>query len=281
MLKTILVDSAFFTERGQKELNALFDSKAKLFQSPKPPQLIAQLIQSCTSDGDLILDFFAGSGTTGQAVLAQNAIDGGSRRCVLVQLPEPLNPANEGQREAAEFCDAIRKPRNLAELTKERLRRAARKIKGERASFAGDLGFRTFKLDSSNIRSWNPDPENLEQTLLDSVEHLKPGRTEADVLYELLLRRGLDLCAPIETRLIATKKIHCVGDGVLFACLAERVVRGDVEALAAGIVDWHEMLAPGAEATCVFRDDAFEDDVVKTNMAAILQQHGLANFQSI
>jgi adenine-specific DNA-methyltransferase len=281
MLKTILVDNAFFTERGQKEFNALFDSKAKLFQSPKSPHLLVQLVQSCTGAGDLILDFFAGSGTTAQAVFAQNATDGGSRRCVLVQLPEPLDPANENQREAAKFCDSMQKPRNIAELTKERLRRAAKKIRDETPRFAGDLGFRVFKLDSSNIRAWNPDRDNLDQTLLDSVDHLESGRTETDILYELLLKRGLDLCAPVDTRVIAKKTVHSVGRGALLACLSDRIMRSEVEALAAGIVDWHETLAPGAETACIFRDSAFEDDVAKANMAAILEQHGLSNVRAL
>jgi len=147
--------------------------------------------------------------------------------------------------------------------------------------FAGDLGFRVFKLDSSNIRAWEPDREDLDKTLLDSVEHIKPGRTEADVLYELLLKLGLDLCVPIETRTLGGKEVHAVGGGVLMACLAEKIGRGEVEALAQGIVDWHKELAPAGNITCVFRDSAFADDVAKTNMAAILQQHGIANVRSL
>lgn len=146
---------------------------------------------------------------------------------------------------------------------------------------AGDLGFRVFRLDSSNIRAWEPDRDDLDQSLFDSVEHLKPGRTEADVLYELLLKLGLDLCVPIETRSIAGKDVHAVGGGVLIACLAERIERTDVETLAQGIVGWHKTLAPAGGTTCVFRDSAFEDDVAKTNMAAILEQHGIANVRSL
>ncbi len=147
--------------------------------------------------------------------------------------------------------------------------------------FAGDLGFRVFKLDSSNIRAWEPDRDDLDQTLLDSVEHLKTDRTEEDMLYELLLKLGLDLCVPIETRTIAGKEVHAIGGGVLIACLAEKIARDEVEALAQGIVDWHEELAPAGDTTCVFRDSAFADDVAKTNLAAILEQHGIANVRSL
>ena len=147
--------------------------------------------------------------------------------------------------------------------------------------FAGDLGFRVFKLDSSNIRTWEPDRDDLDKTLLDSVEHLTPGRTEADVLYELLLKLGLDLCVPIEMRTLSGKDVHAVGGGVLMACFAEKIERGDVEALAQGIAEWHKALAPAGDTTCVFRDSAFADDVAKTNLAAILEQHGVANVRSL
>ena len=168
------------------------------------------------------------------------------------------------------------------ELTKERLRRAAKKVKEEHPAFAGDLGFRVFKLDSSNIRAWEPNRrDDLEQSLLDSLEHLKAGRTEADILYELLLKLGLDLCVPIETRAIAGKDVYAVGGGVLVACLAERIRRDEVEALAQGIVDWYLKLDPAGDTTCVFRDSAFADDVAKTNMAAILEQAGIQNVRSL
>jgi adenine-specific DNA-methyltransferase len=264
---------------SSKEVQALFDRK-KVFDNPKQTRL-SQRILDFSNDNAVILDFFAGSGTTAHAVMAQNAADGGKRRFILVQLPEPLDPENKDQKVAAEFCDKLGKPRNIAELTKERLRRAAKKIKDENPLFSGDLGFRVFKLDSSNIRAWEPDRDDLDKTLLDSVEHLKEGRTEADVLYELLLKLGLDLCVPIETRTIAGKEVHAVGGGVLMACLAETITRDDVEALAQGIVEWHKELAPAGDTTCVFRDSAFADDVAKTNLAAILEQHGIANVRSL
>jgi Adenine specific DNA methylase Mod len=277
-----LVDNAGTNEDAFEELAALFGVE-RVFGFTKPTSLIQYLIRAVTfqEKSGIIMDFFAGSGTTGHAVMAQNAVDGGTRRYILAQLPEPLDPENKDQKVAAEFCDKLGKPRNIAELTKERLRRAAKKIKDENPMFAGDLGFRVFKLDSSNIRAWEPDRDNLEQTLLDSMEHIKPDRTETDVLYELLLKLGLDLCVPIETRTFAGKEVHSVGGGVLMACLAPKIERAEVEALAQGIVDWHKALAPAGDTTCVFRDSAFADDVAKTNMAAILEQHGITNVRSL
>lgn len=267
------------TDDGTKNLQAILGEK--VFDNPKPIQLIGRVIEHGSDDTSIVLDFFAGSGTTGHAVMAQNAIDGGTRRYILVQLPEPLDPENKDQKVAANFCDQHGKPRTIAEITKERLRRAAKKIKEENPRFHGDLGFRVFKLDSSNIRTWEPDPHDLEASLFNSIEHLKADRSEADILYELLLKLGHDLCVPIEKRIYAGKAVHSVGGGVLLVCLATLVTREEVEPLAQGIVAWHGELAPAGDTTCVFRDSAFADDVAKTNLAAILQQHGLEIIRSL
>ena len=111
--------------------------------------------------------------------------------------------------------------------------------------------------------------------------HIHGGRSEQDVLYELLLKLGLDLCVPIETRTIAGKVVHAIGAGTLLACLDGAIAREKVEPLALGIAGWHKELAPAGENTVVFRDSAFADDVDKTNLAAILQQHGLENVRSL
>ncbi|HHK0097685.1 TPA: site-specific DNA-methyltransferase [Pseudomonas aeruginosa] len=262
------------------EVKGLFDD-VKVFDTPKPINLIRRLTEIGSSDNDVVMDFFAGSGTTGHAVMAQNAFDNSSRRYILAQLPESLDPTNKDQKTAAEFCDKLGKPRTIAELTKERLRRAAAKIKADNPDWQGDTGFRVFKLDHSNIRAWNPNPADLEASLFDHQDHLLEGRSEADVLYELLLKLGLDLCVPIEQRTIAGREVHSVGGGVLMACLAEQITREQVEPLAQGIINWHKELAPAGDTTCVFRDSAFENDVAKTNLAAILEQHGIQNVRSL
>jgi adenine-specific DNA-methyltransferase len=253
------------------------------FGYPKPSTLIRKAVYQATraNSMDIILDFFAGSGTAGHAVMAQNAADGGTRRYILVQLPEPLDPENKDQKTAADFCDQLGKPRTIAELTKERLRRAGKKIKEENPLFAGDLGFRVFKLASSNIRAWEPDRENLAATLAEHAEHLKTERTEADILFELLLKLGLDLTVPIEKKTIAGKTVHSIGVGTLLVCLAAQIAAAQVEPLALGIVFWYKQLAPAGETQVVFRDSAFADDVAKTNLTAILQQHGLDNVRSL
>ncbi|WP_254611616.1 site-specific DNA-methyltransferase [Pseudomonas aeruginosa] len=279
LAKSIWLDKEFNNDYGRKSIKELLG--APVMDFPKSPFLIQRIVSIASRSSDIVMDFFAGSGTTGHSVMAQNAIDGARRRYILVQLPEPLSAEVKEQKVAAEFCDALQKPRTIAEITKERLRRAGNKVKEDDPLFSGDTGFRVFKLATSNIQAWNPNPSDLEQTLFAHQDHLVEGRTESDILYELLLKLGLDLCVPIDKRSIQGKDVHSVGGGVLMACLAEHITRDDVEPLAQGIVAWHEELQPVGDATCVFRDSAFADDVAKTNLAAILEQHGIQNVRSL
>ena len=266
---------------GNATLTELFSEK-NVFSNPKPIELLSGVISVSNAKGtDIVLDFFAGSGSAAHAVVANNAMYGDRLKYILVQLPEPLDPKNDDQRIAADFCDKLGKPRNIAELTKERLRRATKKIKDGTPMFAGDLGFRVFKLDTSNIRAWEPNRDDLKEMLLDSIDHIKPDRSQDDILYELLLKLGLDLCVPIVTRTVAGKAVRSIGAGILIACLDEKIAREDVEQLALGIAEWHKQLEPTGDTTVIFRDSAFEDDVAKTNMAAILKQHGLGNVRSL
>lgn len=251
------------------------------FEFPKDETVLQDLIAMATSPDDVVVDFFAGSGTTGHAVMVQNVSDGGGRRYIVVQLQERLNIKKKEHKAAVDFLENLSRPHNIAELTKERLRRAAAKIKNENPTFIGDLGFRVFKLDSSNIRSWEPDRDDLEGSLLQNVEHIKSDRTEDDILYELLLKLGLDLCVPIETRTIAGKSVHSVGAGTLIASIDEKIDVSEVEGLAHGIAEWYEEIAPAGDTTVVFRDSAFADDVAKSNVTAILAQRGLGNVRSL
>ena len=207
----------------QKHLNAKSSEDLRaidmpeIFEFPKPVSLICELVLGGSfftkTDCDIILDFFAGSGTTAHAVMTQNVMDGGNRRYILIQLPEPLDPYKKTQESAANFCKKIKRPLNIAELTKERLRRAIRKIKADNPRYKGDLGFQVFKLDSSNIREWDSRPDELEDSLKASVDHIKSDRSELDILYELLLRFGLDLCVPIKKRSIVSKEVYSIIGG--------------------------------------------------------------------
>ncbi len=263
--KSVWIGGQLSSDSGKRSVKALMPGEA--FDFPKSVDLIRNVVTMATTGNDLILDFFAGSGTTGEAVMAQNAADGGNRRYVLVQLPEPLNPANKAQKSASDFCDTLGRPRNIAELTKERLRRAAQKIKREFPESAADFGFRVYKLATSNLKAWAPG-KVLEEDLLSAADNLMPGRTEEALLVELLLKQGIDLTEPAVTRVIAGCEVHAFGGGALMVCLGE-VTAKVAEALADGISDWAGKLASAAPTTIFFKDMGFENDQAKANIDAI------------
>lgn len=261
-----------WSQEGTSEIAELFGN-GKVFPFPKPSSLLKHLLSVCGIQEDaLILDFFAGSSPSAHAVMKLNTEYNAKYRFIMVQLPEFCDEGSEAS--MAGF-------KTIADIGKERIRRAAVKIKEENPTYDGDLGFKVFKLDSSNIRAWNPDKSDLEQTLLDHAEHLVVGRSEEDVLYELLLKRGVDLTVPIEQREIEGKAVYSIGYGVLFACLDTAISRDEVETVAQGIVAWHQELEPTSDTQVVFRDSAFADDIAKTNMTAILEQNGIAHVRSL
>ena len=169
----------------------------------------------------------------------------------------------------------------IADLTAERIRRVAAALQTKRGNTNIDLGFRKYYLSNSNIQAWDPKPSNLEQSLFDSVENILKDRNESDVLSELLLKLGLDMCVPVSKRSVDGREVFSVADGVLFACLTPSIDAQDVEVLAASIVEWHREVSPSVSTTCVFLDNAFSDDVAKVNLTAILQQNGIKNVRSL
>lgn len=237
------------------------------FDTEKHVDLLSRIIEWTTSDHDIVLDFFAGSGATGHAVWKVNQEDAGSRRFIMVQLPEKLEKNKEFD--------------TIFDMTIKRLHLARQELRNVTSESQMDLGFKVFDLGSSNIVAWNPDKSNLENTLMAHSEHLVPGRSEQDVLYELLLKRGVELTAPIEEKEIAGKKVYSIGFGVLFACLDKKIQRDQIEELAHGIIDWHKELDPISDTQVVFRDSAFENDVTKANMTAILEQNDIKHVRSL
>jgi len=269
------------SKKASIDLRALLNGS--VFSNPKPVPFVQRMLEivPAANKEELVLDFFAGSGTTAHAVFNQNAADGGKRRFIVVQLPEPLDPSEKDQSAAAHFCEALSRPLTITEITKERIRRAAKKAKSDSPLFQGDAGFRVFRLAFSNIRAWEPDAADIANSLLKNAEHLVQGRTEQDVLYELLLKLGLDLCVPIEAKSIVGKDVHAIGGGALIVCLADGLTKDLIEPLSAGIVAWHKELAPSVDTRVVFNDSGFADDIAKTNMAAILNQSGIADVRSL
>ena len=269
MLKTILLDKDFYTEKGQKELNTLFNTKAKLFQSPKSPFLLYQLQQAILDSNEICLDFFAGSGSTADALMRLNADDGGSRTFICVQLPEKTAPKSEAFNAGYKY---------IADLTKERIRRAGEKLKNDQSLAQGkslDTGFRVFKLDTSNLNAWDGSVQNFEQNVYAAAENIKADRSEEDVLYEILLKSGLHLAQPIEEKTIAEKRVFSIGAGALFICLANDLTT----AVAEGIGQWKQELAP---VTChvIFKDNGF-NDMEKTNSIQLLKRYGINEVNTI
>ncbi|EGM9464841.1 site-specific DNA-methyltransferase [Escherichia coli] len=255
-------------QEAKQELKKLMEGESVFFDTPKPLRLLDRILHlATTNDKDcIILDFFAGSGTTAHATLNKNIADSGSRRYIAVQLPEKIDDE---------------KYYTISELTKERLRRAGKKVREDNPEWKGDVGFRVFKLDTSNIRPWEATAETLSEQLDAYVSPILEGRSEEDLLTELMLKRGIDLSVNVETRQFDGLTVSCVDGGKLFTCFTSQIPASSVEELTKGILDWHKSLKAGKDTVCYFLDDAFENNVAKTNLCAILEQHGLTNLHSL
>ena len=255
-------------QEAKQELKKLMEGESVFFDTPKPLRLLDRILHlATTNDKDcIILDFFAGSGTTAHATLNKNIADSGSRRYIAVQLPEKIDDE---------------KYHTISELTKERLRRAGKKVREDNPEWKGDVGFRVFKLDTSNIRPWEATAETLSEQIDAYVSPILEGRSEEDLLTELMLKRGIDLSVNIETRQFDGLTVSCVDGGKLFTCFAKQIPASSVEELTKGIIDWHKSLKAGKDTVCYFLDDAFENNIAKTNLCAILEQHGLTNLHSL
>lgn len=250
------------TEHGSKEIRDLFG--AQVFSYPKPTGLVRFLIEVIGDRDAVIMDFFAGSGTTGDAVLQQNAKDGGDRRFILVQLPEVLDEKSSNQNTAAVFCKANGLKPNLAEVSKERLRRAGTRIlEGQpHSDWNRDVGFRVLKIDTSNMADVYYTPDSTNQgDLLAQVDSIKQGRTGEDLLFQVLVDWGVDLTLPIRRETVQGKTVFFVDDNALVACFDTGVTEELVKELAG-----HEPVR------VVFRDTGFVSDAVKINVEQIFRQ---------
>lgn len=248
-------------KKGTKDVRNCFDG-IKTFDFPKPIGIIKKMLFLSTAlkGDDIILDFFSGSATTAHAVMQLNAEDGGNRKFIMAQLPEVCEEGTEAAKAGY---------KNICEIGKERIRRAAKKIKEENPLFAGDVGFKVFKLDTSNLIPWNPDPENIDLTLRNAVENTLMDRSREDLLYEVLLKCNLPLTLPIEEKKVGENSVYIVGMGALAICLDTRI---PVE-VAEAIVKFSKEYAPIVPMRVVFRDNGF-NDVTKTNVMQILKQNG-------
>ncbi|EEV8639931.1 site-specific DNA-methyltransferase [Escherichia coli] len=258
-----------FNQEGTKEVEELLGPN--IFSFPKPTSLIEFFfgfeINDESDKSGIYLDFFSGSCSSAQAVLHLNLQDNGSRRYIMVQLPELISASSEAYKSGY---------KTIAEISKERIRRAAAKIKQENPDYQGDLGFKVLKLDSTNIKPWELDFDLTEQDLEDQISNIKHGREEEDVLYEVLLKYGLDLTLPITEHSVAGHKVFDIGMGALMICLSDDITLDVVE----GIAKLKDELNPEIMRV-VFKDAGFADDVVKTNAVQILKQAGIEDVRSL
>ena len=270
LYNTIIDDIANNT--GAKLLKSLFE-EIKIFDYPKPSDLISKILQiGKVEKNDIILDFFSGSATTAHAVMQLNAEDGGNRKYIMVQLPEICDEKSEAYKAGY---------KNICEIGKERIRRAGEKIKADETLPAEnreklDIGFKVFKLDSSNIKEWDSETEDLKQSLFDSIDNIKSDRTSLDILYEILLKYGLDLNVPI----VENKHFYSIGGGTLLINLDKEI---DMEVIDSICEEYKTLLEIDEDfkTTVVLRDSSFADDVDKTNTMKKLEQVGIKEVRSI
>ena len=238
------------------------------FDTPKIVFVVKEHINSLTQNEDIVLDFFSGSATTAHAVMQLNAEDGGNRKFIMVQLQELIDEKSEAYK--AGYM-------NICEIGKERIRRAGEIIKEENKDKENienlDIGFKVLKLNTSNIRKWQPDYNNLEQSILDYVDNYEEGRTELDLVYEIMLKYGLDLTYLVDELVIANKRVYSIGSGMLMICLDNEITTE----VAKGIIEKIKELKPESTRV-VFKDNGFKTDSNKTNVKEILKYGEIEEF---
>lgn len=243
-----LWDDVSNAANASDEIKKLFDGI--VFDTPKPTPYIKRMLELSTKKDSVILDFFSGSATTANAVMTLNAEDGGSRKYILVQVPE----TTAGNSNAAKAGYT-----NICEIGKERIRRAAENIRKEYPDGKMDTGFRVLKLDSSNMKDVYYDPAQIrQQSLADAADNIKEDRTPEDLLFQVMLELGVFLSSRIEEKTIAGKKVFDVAEGHLMACFDNDVTEETVRAIARERPDY-----------AVFRDSSMADDSVAANFEQI------------
>ena len=250
-------------ESGSLLIKDLFSFK--LFDYPKSLHTLKRIVSLGANDNDVILDFFSGSSTTAHAILQLNSENNFNLNFIMVQIPEPIDVKSEAYKAGY---------KNICEIGKERIRRAGDKIVEESGNKDLDIGFKVFKLDSSNLEKWDPDYNNLEQTLLKAQDNIKQDRTQEDLIYELMLDYGVDLTLPIEKHETQKNTIYSLGFGALVICLDDNITHD--------IADEIIKITEDAEISrVVFKDNGFASDSDKTNIKEILKTNNIDEFITV
>lgn len=247
---TLPKDSVSMYNKGTQDVQDLFNGK-RVFENVKPVSLIQYLARIYSSKEDIVLDFFSGSGTTAQSVMTLNQEDDLCRRFILVQIDEITDEKSDAHKEGfMTICD----------IAKERIRRAGAKIKAENPNV--DTGFRVFKCDSSNMKDVYFHPNDYSQDLLAGLEdNIKEDRTDLDLLFDCMLRWGVELSLPLSQKKVGSCTIHNVNDGDLVACFDGKITEEVIDQIAA--------MNP---LRVVFRDSSFEEASEKMNLFELFKQ---------
>lgn len=260
---TVLKDKGS-TKSGSNTLKDLL-GYSDVFDFPKPVSLIKFLLSLVLKDDDIVLDFFGGSSTTAHAVMELNVEDGGNRRFIMVQLDEKIDEKSEVYKAGY---------KNICQISEERIKRAGEYLREKYKEKEGieqkDFGFKVFELDETNLKTWDEDSLDLEKDLMDLIEPFKEGRSHEDVVYEVLLKYGVDMNVPIEELKIANYTVYSVGMGYLLICLERDLTLEHIEEMA--------KLNP---VRIVFYDEGFKDDTVRTNAQQILKRYGVEDIRVI
>ena len=249
-ITSIWDDKNFYTARGNADIKELFNKK--VFSYPKPVDLIWYILKKTTPRDSIVLDFFSGSATVAQAVMKQNAFDGGHRKYILIQLPEKCKEGTEAARAGY---------KTICEIGKERIRRAGAKIKEENPMGTMDLdvGFRVLKCDTSNMKDVYYTPDEYTSDMFDMLtDNIKEDRTPQDLLFQVMLDMGVLLSSKIEQADIAGKKVFNVADNFLIACFDDDVTEETITAIAKQKPHYF-----------VMRDSSLANDSVATNFDQI------------
>ncbi|TII08117.1 site-specific DNA-methyltransferase [Streptococcus suis] len=238
------------------EIKSMFDNIA-IFTNPKPNDLVKFMAESHTYNNGkaIILDFFAGSATTADAVMQLNAEDGGNRKYILCTLDEQVTDKSAAKEAGYETIDQI---------SRERIRRAAKKIQEEHPETVGkqDFGYRAYKLDTSNFKDVSQTPDSFSQeSLFDSVSNIKDGRTDLDLLFQIMLIWGMELSLSITKTQIDDTDVYNVADGALIACFADEISESVLR-----------QIAKKEPLRAVFKDESFANSAAKINLGQIFKE---------
>ena len=267
VIRSLQLDTRVSSRRGTAEVESLFGEKVFLF--PKPLNLVKNFINVGSYNDSIILDFFSGSSTTAHATIELNSEDNGKRKFILVQLPECTDTNSEAYKAGY---------KNICEIGKKRIIKAGDKIvlgnKDKKGIENLDIGFKVFKLDSSNLKSWDSSMDDLENNLLSMETNLKKDRSNEDLLYEILLKSGIELSAKIEEIKVGYNTLYNIGCGALLVCLDDKITQDVIDE-----IPKHK--SPYMETKVIFEEAGFMSDAAKINAIQNLKQFQIEDVRSV